>query len=357
MLPTDKLDALSARLSEIDEQLCRPDVAGDASRYTRLMRERAELDELVAAYRRYRVVGDEIEGHRAALVDPELRELAEEELPALETEREHLTERLNLLLLPKDPKDERDVLLEIRSGAGGEEAALFAADLFRMYGRYAETRGWKVELLSVSEAAAGGFKEVIAAISGDHVYSVLRFEGGVHRVQRVPATESQGRIHTSTATVAVMAEVDDIDDVRIDDKDLEITKTAAGGPGGQGVNTTMSAVRIKHLPTGIIVRSEEQRSQHQNKARAMQILRAKLLEAEQEAAASAEAAERRNMVGTGDRAEKIRTYNFPQSRVTDHRIQLTLHGVERILGGDCDELFTALRSYHQAELLRRQRER
>jgi peptide chain release factor 1 len=354
MLPTDKLDSLSARYREIEELLCQPNVVSDAKRYTGLTKERAELQEVVEAYGRYGRVMEDLAGHKEALSDPDLKELAAEEIPTLEQEREQLEASINLLLLPKDPNDERNTILEIRSGTGGEEAALFAADLFRMYSRYAESQGWKVEVMSLSEASAGGLKEVIAAISGDRVYSRLRFEGGVHRVQRIPATESQGRIHTSTATVAVLPEVDDVDEVKIDPNDLEIMTTAAGGPGGQHVNRTMSAVQIKHIPSGIMVRSEQQRSQHQNKAKAMQILSAKLLDIEREAQASAISSERRSMVGSGERSEKIRTYNYPQNRITDHRIQLTLHNLDQVVEGDLQGLFTALRSHHQAELMRQQ---
>lgn len=351
MLPTDKLESLMARYREIEELLYQPNVVSDSKRYTALTKERAELQDVVEAYRRYDQVVVDLAGHRQALSDPDLRELAADEIPALEAERERLEESINLLLLPKDPNDQRNTILEIRSGTGGEEAALFAADLFRMYSRYAESQGWKVEIMSLSEASAGGIKEVIASISGDNVYSRLRFEGGVHRVQRIPATESQGRIHTSTATVAVLPEVEDVDEVHIDPNDLEISATASGGPGGQHVNRTMSAVQIKHLPTGIMVRSEQQRSQHQNKAKALQILSAKLLDIEREAQASAISSERRSMVGTGERSEKIRTYNFPQNRITDHRIQLTLHNLDRVMEGDLSELFTALRNHHQADLM------
>lgn len=353
MLPTAKLDALAARHDELEEQLCRPEIATDAKRFTQLNRERVELGEIVEAYRRHRGIEAQIEQSRSMLDDAELGELAREELPALEHERDELEARIGVLLLPKDPNDDRDTILEIRAGTGGEEAALFAADLFRMYSRYAERQGWKVEVTSLSEAAAGGIKEVIAVVTGDRVYSRLKFEGGVHRVQRVPATESQGRIHTSTATVAVLPEADEVD-VHIDEKDLEISKTAAGGPGGQGVNTTNSAINLRHIPSGIQVRSEEQRSQHQNLARALQILRSKLLEKAMEEQASAIGAERRSMVGSGERSEKIRTYNYPQDRVTDHRIQLTLHDLPRIVDGDLDELITALLRHHQAELLARQ---
>jgi len=356
MLPKDKLESLTARYGEIEERLCQPNVVSDPKRYTQLTRERADLQEVVETWTRYCQVVEDIAGHKEALSDPDLRELAEEEIPGLEKERQALEAGINLLLLPKDPSDKRNTILEIRSGTGGEEAALFAADLFRMYSRYAETQGWKVEVSSLSEASAGGIKEVIAEVSGKNVYSKLRFEGGVHRVQRIPTTESQGRIHTSTATVAVMPEVDEIDEVKIDPSDLEISTTAAGGPGGQHVNRTMSAVQIKHLPSGIMVRSEQQRSQHQNKAKAMQILSAKLLDLEREAQASAISSERRSMVGTGERSEKIRTYNFPQNRLTDHRIQLTLHSLDRMMEGNVEELLTALRSHHQAELMKQQGE-
>ena len=356
MLPTDKLDSLAARYREIEELLCQPNVVSDAKRYTALTKERADLQEVVETYARYGQVVEDLAGHKEALADPDLKELAAEEIPALEGERDRLVESINLLLLPKDPNDERNTILEIRSGTGGEEAALFAADLFRMYSRYAEGQGWKVDVMSLSEASAGGLKEVIASVSGDNVYSQLRFEGGVHRVQRIPTTESQGRIHTSTATVAVLPEVDDIDEVHIDPNDLEIMTTAAGGPGGQHVNRTMSAVQIKHIPSGLMVRSEQQRSQHQNKAKALQILSAKLLEIEREAQASAISSERRGMVGTGERSEKIRTYNFPQNRITDHRIQLTLHSLDRVMEGELGDLFTALRSHHQAELMHQQSE-
>lgn len=353
VLPIDKLDSLEKRHAELEEMLCRPDILSDAKRYTQLNRERADLTPLVGSYRRYREADKRLAEDKAALADPDLRDLAAEEIPELEKELEELESSLKVLLLPKDPNDDRNTILEIRAGTGGEEAALFAADLFRMYGRYAEKQGWKIEITSISEAAAGGIKEVIAVVTGDRVYSRLRFEGGVHRVQRVPATESQGRIHTSTATVAVLPEADEVD-VQIDDKDLEISKTAAGGPGGQGVNTTMSAINLRHIPTGIMVRSEEQRSQHQNLARALQILRSKLLEMKQREQSDAIGAERRSMVGSGERSEKIRTYNYPQNRVTDHRIQLTLHNLDRIVEGEIDELVTALRTHHQAELLARE---
>lgn len=352
-LPIDKLESLSARFREIEEMLCQPNIAGDPKRVRELSVERSELQDVVEAFGEYQALEAQIEGNKEALSDPELRELAEMELEEQREAKEQLESKLQLLLLPKDPNDGKDIFLEIRSGAGGDEASLFAADLFRMYQRFAERRGWKVEVTSKSETDTGGFREVIAIISGEQVYSQLKFEGGVHRVQRVPATESQGRIHTSTATVAIMPEADDVE-VEIDEKDLKITKTAAGGPGGQGVNTTMSAINLLHIPTGIMVRSEEQRSQHQNLERAMQILRAKLFEQAQAEQHAAISAERRSMVGTGDRSEKIRTYNFPQSRVTDHRIQLTLHSLDKVIGGEIDDIVDALRAHERAELLEAQ---
>jgi peptide chain release factor 1 len=353
VLPFDKLDELAARHREVEERLCRPDVASDAKKYTALMKERAELGELVEAYGRYRDVDKRLAEDREALSDPELKELVQEEIPELEDELEGLEKKLKLLLLPKDPADERNTLLEIRAGAGGEEAALFAADLLRMYMRFAESQGWKVEILSTSEASAGGLKEVVALIEGDRVFSRLRFEGGVHRVQRVPATESQGRIHTSTATVAVLPEAEDVD-VTIDEKDLRVDTYRASGAGGQHVNRTDSAVRLTHIPTGIVVQCQDERSQIKNRSKAMKILMARLLDKEQEEQAQAIGAERRNMVGTGDRSEKIRTYNYPQNRVTDHRINLTVHKLDSVIEGDLSEIIGALRSHHQAELLRQQ---
>jgi len=352
MLPTEKLEELAGRHAELEEMLCQPDVLADSKRYSALSKERAELGDVVAAWGAFREVECRLAEDRVALRDPELRELALEEIPQLEAELETLQAKLQLLLLPRDPNDQRNTILEIRSGTGGEEAALFAADLFRMYCRHAERRGWKVELLSTSEAAAGGLKEVVALISGSQVYAQLRFESGVHRVQRVPTTESQGRIHTSTATVAVLPEADEVD-VQIRDEDLQISIAASGGPGGQGVNTTNSAVQILHRPSNIIVKCQDERSQIKNKAKAMKVLRARLLEREQQAQADAISAERRGMVGTGERAEKIRTYNFPQSRLTDHRLPLTLHKLGQIMDGDLDEVITALRTHHQAELLGR----
>lgn len=350
MLPLDKLEQISRRFEELEELLCRPDVLSDRNQLSKLNKERTEIEPLVQAFGRFREVEKKIRDDEEALADPDLRELAELEIPELKAERTGLEEQIQLLLLPQDPNDKKNVILEIRGGEGGEEATLFAADLFRMYSRWAETKGWTIEPMSVSESASGGYKEVIALISGKDVYSQMRFEGGVHRVQRVPATETQGRIHTSTATVAVLPEADDVD-VQIDEKDLEFSIAASGGPGGQGVNTTNSAVQILHKPTGMIVKCQDERSQLKNKAKALKVLKSRLLDMEREKQEAALSAERRGMVGTGERSQKIRTYNYPQNRVSDHRIKLTLNKLERIVNGDLDELVTALRTHRQAALL------
>jgi peptide chain release factor 1 len=356
MLPTDKLESLRARFSELEDLLCQPDVIAQTSRYTQLSRERGELQPLVEAYGRYIETQRRVREDREMINDPELRDMVLEELPGLEKQLVEQEAEISLLLLPSDPNDARNTVLEIRSGTGGEEAALFAADLFRMYSRYAERKGWRVELLNSSPSSSGGLKEVVVLIKGDRVYSAMRFEGGVHRVQRVPATESQGRVHTSTATVAVLPEADEVD-VEIKDGDLEVQATGSGGPGGQHVNMTNSAVQMFHKPSGIMVRCQEERSQHKNRARALQILRAKLLKLAEEEHNSAIAAERRGMVGSGERAEKIRTYNYPQNRVTDHRIGMTLHKLDHVMEGDVEELLTALRNEHQASLLAEQGQR
>ncbi|MDC3952826.1 peptide chain release factor 1 [Polyangium jinanense] len=351
MLPITKLEAVARRFRELEHLLCSPEVLADHAKLQKLNKERTDLEPVVAQFARLNDVERRIAEDREVLADPELGELARAELPELEAEREVITSELELLLLPKDPNDAKNTIVEIRSGEGGEEAALFAADVFRMIVRYAETKRWKVEILSVSEASAGGYKEVIALVTGQDVYSHLRYEGGVHRVQRVPATEAQGRIHTSTATVAVLPEADDVD-VQIDDKDLDISIAASGGPGGQGVNTTNSAVQIRHIPTGIIVKCQDERSQLKNKAKALKVLKSRLLDIERKRQEDALSAERRTMVGSAERSQKIRTYNYPQNRVTDHRIGLTLHKLDRIMDGDIDELIAALRTHRQAELLK-----
>ncbi|MRG94039.1 peptide chain release factor 1 [Polyangium spumosum] len=351
MLPITKLEAVARRYRELEHLLCSPEVLADHAKLQKLNKERTELEPVVAQFARLNDIERRITEDREVLGDPELGELARAELPELEAERDTIAHELELLLLPKDPADAKNTIVEIRSGEGGEEAALFAADLFRMIGRYAETKRWKVEILSVSEASAGGYKEVIALVTGQDVYSHLRYEGGVHRVQRVPATEAQGRIHTSTATVAVLPEADDVD-VKIEDKDLDISIAASGGPGGQGVNTTNSAVQIRHIPTGLIVKCQDERSQLKNKAKALKVLKSRLLDIERQRQDDALSAERRTMVGSAERSQKIRTYNYPQNRVTDHRIGLTLHKLDRIMDGDLDELLAALRTHRQAELLK-----
>jgi peptide chain release factor 1 len=350
MLPIEKLEQLSRRFGELEEMLCRPEVHTDRARFNKLNKERSDLEPLVKALSRYREIVRKIHEDEEALADPELRELAMGELGELSAERGRLEQAIQLLLLPPDPYERKNTILELRSGEGGEEAALFGADLFRMYSRYAEQKGWKIEVLSLSESATGGFKEVIALVTGKEVYAHLRFEGGVHRVQRVPVTEQQGRIHTSTATVAVLPEADDVE-VQIDEKDLEISIAASGGPGGQGVNTTNSAVQILHKPSGMIVKCQDERSQLKNKAKALKVLKSRLLELEREKQDALEAATRKSMVSTGERSQKIRTYNFPQNRVTDHRIRLTLAKLDRVIEGDLDELLTALRTSYQAERL------
>jgi peptide chain release factor 1 len=352
MLPVEKLESIERRFSELEQLLCDPVVLSDPSNLRKLNKERSDIEPVVKAFGRYKDLEASIADAKEALGDPELKELAQEELLEHTAERDRVTGELELLLLPKDPNDERNTIVEIRAGTGGEEAALFAADLFRMISRFAEGKRWKVEVLSSSDASAGGYKEIIALITGDKVYSQLRYEAGVHRVQRVPATEAQGRVHTSTATVAVLPEAEEVD-VRIDDADLDISIAASGGPGGQGVNTTNSAVQLRHIPTGLIVKCQDERSQHKNKARAMKVLRSRLLELEIRKAEEAITAERRGMVGSGERSEKVRTYNFPQNRVTDHRIQLTLHKLDNVMQGDLEELVNALRTHRQAELLRR----
>ncbi|MBV9950228.1 MAG: peptide chain release factor 1 [Myxococcales bacterium] len=353
MLPIDKLEQLARRYAELEEQLCRPEVLADRARLSKLNKERSDLEPLVRSFTEHRELERKIHDDEEALADPELRELAQAELGELVARRTALEQEIQLLLLPPDPNDQKNTILEIRSAEGGEEAALFAHDLFRMYGRYAERKRWKVEVLSLSESATGGYKECIALVSGKDVFSQLRFEGGVHRVQRVPVTEQQGRIHTSTATVAVLPEADDVD-VQIDEKDLEISIAASGGPGGQGVNTTNSAVQILHKPSGMIVKCQDERSQLKNKAKAMKVLKSRLLDIEREKQEAKESAERRGMVGTGERSQKIRTYNYPQNRVSDHRIKLTLNKLDRIVEGDLEELVTALRTHRQAALLEAQ---
>ncbi len=350
MLPLDKLRSLVKRHEEVEELLCDPAVFADPRKLNSLNRERSQLTPIVEAMNRFEAIERRIADDREALDDPELGPIAREEIQSLEHERGEVEARLRVLLLPRDPNDDKNTILEIRGGTGGEEAALFAADLFRMYSRYAERRGWRVEILSSSEAAAGGLKELIALVTGERVYSRLKHESGVHRVQRVPATEAQGRIHTSTATVAVLPEAEDVD-VTIDERDLKVDIAASGGPGGQGVNTTNSAVQITHIPSGIVVKCQDERSQLKNRAKAMKILKSRLLDIEQQKQAEALRDERRGMVKAGDRSEKIRTYNFPQNRLSDHRIGLTLYELDRVMDGDLEQLIDALGTFYQAKEL------
>jgi peptide chain release factor 1 len=348
-----RLDELERRLTELEQEWSRPEVAADPARGRELGREQAQLMPVVDAYRRLRQVRAELESarhSREAEKDPELREMAHELALDAERREQELLAELHVLLLPRDPNDDKNVIIEIRAGTGGEEAALFAAELFRMYKRYAERRRWAAEVLTASETGIGGLREVIFEIRGQGAYSRLKYEGGVHRVQRVPETESSGRIHTSTATVAVLPEADEVE-VEIDDKDLRIDVYRSQGPGGQSVNTTDSAVRITHLPTGMVVAIQDEKSQHKNKAKALAVLRARLLEMEQRKAHEAEAAVRRSMVGTGERSEKIRTYNFAQDRVTDHRINMDLHNLPGVLDGELDRLLDELIAIDQAELM------
>ena len=349
-----KLRGMVKRHDELNERLCDPKLVNRRDEYLRVTREHAELSELVNQWTRYQKAEAELADARemAKDPDPEMRELAESEISAVKDTFEPLEKAIHVLLLPSDPNDAKNILLEIRAGTGGEEATLFASELFRMYGRFAERQSWKIEIMSRSESGSGGLKEIIALIEGKSVYSHLKFESGVHRVQRVPATESQGRIHTSAATVAVLPEAEDVE-VKIDDKELQIDVMRAGGPGGQSVNTTDSAVRITHLPTNLVVICQDEKSQHKNKAKALKVLKSRLLELKQAEQHEERSQERRSMVKSGDRSEKIRTYNFPQDRVTDHRIPKTWHNLDGVMDGVLSHIIEALRTHHQAEQLSR----
>ncbi|WP_028884647.1 peptide chain release factor 1 [Taylorella asinigenitalis] len=346
-----RLEQLSQRLVEVDALLAEPDVANDMDRFRKLSRERSEIDPVVALFKEFEAAESDLEAAVEMMSDPELKEMGEEEMKATKERLEQLEEKLQLELLPKDPDDARSVFLEIRAGTGGDESAIFSGDLFRMYSRYAEQKGWRVELMSENPSELGGYREVIARIEGDGVYGQLKYESGAHRVQRVPETESQGRVHTSACTVAVMPEADELAEVVLNPADLRIDTFRASGAGGQHINKTDSAVRITHIPTGIVAECQDDRSQHKNKARAMSVLAARINDIQRQEQQSKEAAERKSLVGTGDRSERIRTYNYPQGRVTDHRINLTLYKLPQIMEGSLDELTNALISERQAELL------
>lgn len=347
----NRLEQLSHRLIEIDALLSEPDATSDMDNFTRLSRERAELEPVVTAYQSYVETEQDMLTAQEMLRDPELKELGEEEYQLSKEQLEKLESELQILLLPKDPDDDRSVYLEIRAGAGGDESALFAGDLLRMYTRYAEDNRWQVEIVSASPSEVGGYKEVIARIDGDGVYERLKFESGTHRVQRVPETEAQGRVHTSTCTVAVMPEADELDEIEINPADLRIDTFRASGAGGQHVNKTDSAVRITHLPTGVVVECQDDRSQHRNREKAMKVLAARLKDQQVQEQQQQEAEQRKSLVGTGDRSERIRTYNFPQGRITDHRINLTMHKLNLVMDGDLDELVQTLLNEHQAAQL------
>lgn len=347
----NKLETLQDRFEEITALMADSEVQNDQNQFRSLGQEYSQLEPVVEKYREYLQLQDEITASREMLEDPEMKDLARESIDDAEQQLETLRPELQTLLIPRDPNDERNIFLEVRAGTGGAEAALFSADLLRMYLRYAENRGWKTEIISQSEGELGGYKEVVARITGDQVYSRLKFESGTHRVQRVPETESQGRVHTSACTVAILPEAAEIDSIDINNNDLRIDTFRASGAGGQHVNKTDSAVRITHLPTGVVVECQDERSQHKNKARALSLLQSRLLASEQEKAASERAQNRKLQVGSGDRSERIRTYNFPQGRMTDHRINLTLYKLDEIMQGSLDQIFDPLLQEHQAEQL------
>ena len=349
----DKLAAEETRYEQLMAEMADPSVQSDNARFRENSKALAEIQPLVEQFRRYKDVVSQIEATQELLKDPDMRELAQDDLKSLEPERDSLLAEIKVLLVPKDPNDAKNVVLEIRAGTGGDEAALFASDLFRMYSRYAERQGWRLEVLNLSDSGAGGIKEVIALIEGQRVYSRLKYESGVHRVQRVPATEASGRIHTSTATVAVLPEAEEVD-IHVDPKDLRVDTFCSSGPGGQSVNTTYSAVRITHIPTGLVVSQQDEKSQIKNRAKAMKVLRSRLYEMEMRKQQEAIAKDRRTQVGTGERSEKIRTYNFRENRITDHRIGFTMHQLTEALDGDLGELIDQANTFFQSEKLKEQ---
>lgn len=351
----DKIEELERRYQELEALLSDPATIANQPEFRKLSREHSDLSALVAAYRRWRKVLDEIADNQELLADPDMKDMAEEELKTLADERDSLEAEIKILLLPKDPNDNKSVILEIRAGTGGDESALFAGDLFRMYSRYADQNRWKVETISASESERGGFKEIIAAVEGEGVFAKLKYESGTHRVQRVPETEAQGRIHTSACTVAIMAEAEDVD-IDINPTDLKIDVYRSSGAGGQHVNTTDSAVRITHLPTGTVVACQEERSQIKNRAKAMKVLKTRILDTIMQEQNAKLAADRKQQVGSGDRSERIRTYNYPQGRMTDHRIGLTLYRLDSIMAGDIGEITDTLRTHYQMEALKAQSE-
>ncbi len=351
----DKIEELERRFQELEALLSDPAVIANQPEFRKYSREHADLSPLVEVYRRYRKLLDDIDGNAELLADPEMKDMAEEELRSLEEEKIRLDSEIRLLLLPKDPNDSRNVILEIRAGTGGDESAIFSGDLFKMYSRFAEKSRWRVEMLSCSESERGGYKEVIASIEGQDVYAKLKYESGTHRVQRVPETEAQGRIHTSACTVAIMAEAEDVD-IEINPADLKIDVYRSSGAGGQHVNTTDSAVRITHIPTGTVVACQEERSQIKNRAKAMKVLKTRILDNISQEQNARQAADRKSQVGSGDRSERIRTYNFPQGRMTDHRIGLTLYKLDMIMQGEIGEIADALRAHYQMEALKAQSE-
>ncbi|MCX6631069.1 MAG: peptide chain release factor 1 [Candidatus Solibacter sp.] len=352
-----KLDQLDRRFDELTQQMADPAIISDADQYRKITKAQSELSDIVAKYRQWKKVEDSLSQARPMLQeqDPDLKSMAEAEIAELEPEKVRIEEELKVLLLPKDPNDDKNVVLEIRAGTGGDEATLFAAEVFRMYSRYAESQGWKMEVTSTSESSIGGLKEVIALVTGTKVYAKMKYESGVHRVQRVPVTEQQGRVHTSAITVAILPEADEVE-VKIEAKDIRIDTFCSSGPGGQSVNTTYSAVRITHLPTGLVVSCQDEKSQIKNRAKAERVLRSRLYELELEKQQAVLGAERKSMVGSGDRSEKIRTYNFPQNRVSDHRIGLTLHQLDFVMEGKMDAIFDALIAHYQGEKMKQQAE-